>query len=78
MYVLLQSFYISMNATSATKTWILADFCLIFWPRRLRQVAAKLKLFLEGKLVLSDPRKKYVVCRTLPQPSGRNFVRLQK
>ena len=60
------------------KKSILADFCLIFRPRKLRQVAAELNLFLQRQLVVSDPRKKYVVCRTLPQASGINFVKPQK
>ena len=78
MYILLQNFYGYMNLFFAKKTSILADFCLIFRPRKLRQVAAELKLFLQRQLVVSDPRKKYVVCRTLPQASGINFVKPQK
>ena len=51
MYILLQNFYGYMNLFFAKKTSILADFCLIFRPRKLRQVAAELKFFYRESLL---------------------------
>ena len=68
MYILLQNFYGYMNLFFAKKTSILANFCLIFRPRKLRQVAAELKLFYRGSLLFLTHGKSMwfaALCRKL-------------